>query len=130
MSIIVVRHVVAVHDLDTPQPFGVVNPFESRSYQAQRKTLLGAYRLAVLPVGNDAIVHRLRQPDTAGALYLFRAFRHYPRGVLLYAALFEQNRKQHARPFAATRQPVRLLHRFVFRLGMVTQALYKMNARY
>src|SRR5271168_2372276 len=34
MSIIVVRHVVAVHDLDPPQPFGVVNPFESRTHEA------------------------------------------------------------------------------------------------
>src|SRR5271156_370398 len=130
MSIIVVGHVVAVYDLDPAEPFGVVYPFESRSHQAQRKTLLRAYRLAVLPVGDDAIVHRLRQPNTAGALYLFRAFRHHPRGVLLYAALFEQNRKQHACPFAATREAVSLLHSFVIRLGMVAQALNEMNARY
>ena len=110
MAEFVVVHVVPVDDLDAPQILGVENPFEAGNHQPQRKSVLGPHGLAVHPVGDEAVVHRLGDGHARRALHFLRPFRDEPLCGAFQAALLEQRRKEHAGPFGAARHAVRFLN--------------------
>jgi hypothetical protein len=59
MAEVVVVHVVAVHELDSPHILRREDAFKAGNEQPERKTLLGPYGLAVHAVGHKHIVHGL-----------------------------------------------------------------------
>src|ERR1019366_673489 len=73
-------HVGLVYELDSPQPLHVVDTLPTRNNQAQRITLLGTYRFAVLSIGNKAVFHGLFDRNTFCVLSQFRPFRDHPGG--------------------------------------------------
>ncbi len=60
VPVVVIGHVVPVHHLDSPQPLRVVDTFKAGDHQPQWETLLRTYRLAILAVAHQTVVHGLR----------------------------------------------------------------------
>ena len=126
---VVIRHVVAIDDLDAPQVLDLIDAFEAGHQQPQREALLRTERLAVHAVGNQAVVHRLAERDARRAFHFFGALGDDPRCAGLDARFLEQQRERHAGPFGAAGQAVRLLNGFVPRLRAVAETFDKVNLR-
>src|SRR6202163_425864 len=123
MPEVAVVHVIPVDDLDAPQKLRIKNAFEAGHDYPQWKPLLWPQGLAVLSVGDDAVVHRFGDGHAQGALHFLGAFSNEPCRAAFQAALLEQRRKQHAGPFGATGHPVRFLHGLMARSVPVSRAL-------
>src|ERR1700752_2846001 len=74
MPEVVVVHVIPVDDLDAPQVLGVEDSLEAGGDKAHWKPLLRPQGLAVLAVGDHAVVHRFGDGYARGALHLLGAF--------------------------------------------------------
>ena len=101
MSVVVVVHVVPVHELDSSHILRREDAFEAGNQEPQRKTLLGPHSLAVHAIGHEHVVHRLGERHARRALHFFRAFGDEPGRAAFHAALLEQRREQYAGPFGA-----------------------------
>ena len=101
------RQVRLVDDLDPLEPLHVVDALEAGHDQAQREAVVGAHRLAVLPVGHQHVVERLGQRDALGMPAAVGAFGDDPGRAGLHAHLVEQHRQRHAGPLAASHAAVR-----------------------
>src|SRR5947207_4327775 len=92
MPEVVVVHVIPVDDLDAPQILGVEDSLEAGGDYAHWKPLLRPQGLAVLAVGDDAVVHRFGDGHARGALHFLGAFSDEPCRAAFQAALLEQRR--------------------------------------
>ena len=99
-----------VHDFDSPQPLHVAQPFESRHDEAQRVAVFRADGFAVLAVGHDHVLQRLFDRNALGQLGRFVPFGDDPCGRRLQARALQQRDERDARPDAAARPAVRVLH--------------------
>src|SRR5262245_7818757 len=97
------RHVGPVHDRDTAQPLDVGTAFPARHAEPQWVAILRAQSLAVLAVGDQDIVQRLRQWDTVLVAAGIGALSDDPRSALLHAGFTQQERERHTGPLAAAR---------------------------
>src|SRR5262245_40983558 len=83
----VVVHVKPVDDLDAPQKLGVVDALEARDHEAHGEPLLRPQGLAVLAVGDDAVVHPFGDRYARCALHFLGAFGDEPFRAAFEAAL-------------------------------------------
>src|SRR6202035_824257 len=67
MPVVVVVNEIPVDDLDAPQILRIKNAFEAGHDYSQWEPLLRPQGLAVLSVGNDAVVHRFGDRHARGA---------------------------------------------------------------
>ena len=95
------RHVGSIDHIDAGQPVHSADGFPAGDHQSKRVTLLGTHGFAILGVGHQSVIHSLTQRDAHGVLVGFIPFGHYPSCPSLDAALLEQYRQQHPRPFTA-----------------------------
>ena len=86
------RHVGPVHELDAAQPLDVDVALPARNDEPQGVAVLRAQRLAVLAVGDQDVVHRLRHRDAALVAAGVGALGDDPGGALLDAGLAQQER--------------------------------------
>src|SRR5690242_19077677 len=98
MSVIVVSHIVLVHNLDSPQILHVMNSFIAGYDQPKREAVLRTHWLAILAVADQAIVHDLIEWKARRAFHGLRAFCHDVGCAALHAGLLEQEREGHAGP--------------------------------
>src|SRR5436309_8964038 len=100
--------------------------------------MLRTYRLAILGVGYDNVVHGLRQRKGVSKLTLVRPFRNQPTRPFLHAGLVQQHGERHPGPFTATRHPVYVLDRqphlrivrTVEHRRTISMTLYEINPGY
>mgnify|MGYP003694620865 CR=1 FL=1 len=82
-------------------------PSQPGTMSRERVAVLRAGRLAVLAVGDQDVVHRLRHGKAALITGGVGALGEDPGGALLDAGLAQQERERHASPLAAARGAVR-----------------------
>ena len=99
------RQIGLIHHLDAAQPLDIDVARPAGNDEPQRVAVLRAQRLAVLTVGDQDVVHRLRHGDAALVAAGVGALGHDPGGALLDAGLAQQERERHAGPLAAARRP-------------------------
>src|SRR4029453_10255544 len=107
------RHVRLIDDADAGEPLNGSNRLPAGDDEAERIALMRTHRFAVLRVGHQDVVHRLPEWDAHRVLVRLAALGDDPTCALLYAAFFQQDRQQHARPFTATGAPVDQLNRLL-----------------
>jgi hypothetical protein len=84
------RHVGFVRNSQAAQPLDIDVPFPAGDDEAQRVAVLRAQRLAVLTVGDQDVVHRLREWDAPLVAARVRTLGNDPGGRLLHAGLTEE----------------------------------------
>src|SRR5665213_180947 len=89
VAVIVVGHVITIHNLDAAHILGLENPFETGNNQPQRKSLLRANRLAVHAPGHQAIILGFTQRHARRALNLLSALADDPRRAALHPAFLK-----------------------------------------
>src|SRR5438034_10824278 len=67
-----------VDDFDASQPLGVINSFEAGDDQPHRETVLWTDRVHSLAVGDQTVVHGLRQRNASGSFNLLRSLLQRP----------------------------------------------------
>ena len=124
----VFRGFLACHErrigyFDPSQPLDVHVAFKARHDQPQRIALLRTDRLAVLAVGEKAILHRLFNGNAARHCGGIIAFGEQPFCIARKAAFIEDCRQRHAGPVGRGCQSVRALHRLHSRFGPLGEAV-------
>src|SRR6185369_6202539 len=102
-------HVGFVHHLDATQPFDIDVAFPARNDEPQRVAISRAGRLAVLAVGDQDVVHRLRHGDAALVSRGIPALGDDPGGALVGPGFAQQEGEGHTGPLAAACTAVREL---------------------
>ena len=103
-------HVGLIGELQAVQPLHVRVAFPPRNDEAQRVSLRGTNRFAVLPVREQDVLHRLLERDAALHPAGIGAFRDHPRRAWAHTHPGQHERQRHSGPLAAADEAIASLN--------------------